>query len=90
MFDLFEREYVLPNVPKTIQAFSTNILARMVELGVVRLGAGNKVISADQKQMSYCCSLVWPLIETYWATAVFMFNLAESKTKSLALKHFLS
>lgn len=47
LFDLLEREYVLSNVPSTIEAFKSTLLAKMIELGVVAIKPDNKIIAID-------------------------------------------
>lgn len=61
----------------------------MIEFGVVRVDSNNKILAVDEKQISYCCSLVWPFVETYWSVSVYMQTLAEAKSKTLSLEKFL-
>lgn len=46
LLELLDREFVLPNVPNTFEAFK-GLLNRMVELKVVKIDENNKVHPAD-------------------------------------------
>ena len=38
---------------------------------------GKKVKVIDEKAVQFCCFLIWPVVETYWATLVYLFTLME-------------
>jgi len=53
-----------------------SILATMVQKGTFSLEDQKiKVLKKGEELMSYLCHLLWPFIETYWITSVFLFAL---------------
>lgn len=89
LFELFEREYVLPNVPKTFEEFQKNLLTRMVEYKVIKIDENGKMHVVDENQVNFYNSLIYPLVESYWSVLLNLYTLAQSKTKFMALKKFL-
>jgi hypothetical protein len=81
LYTLIGREYVLRD------SFNEgDTLDRYVETLVVKnilLREGGNLLKANEKQsiyFSFLCSLVWPLVESYWLTTLYLFNLDKLKT----------
>ncbi|EAS00429.1 male sterility protein (macronuclear) [Tetrahymena thermophila SB210] len=89
LIELFEREYVLPNVPKTLEQFSKTLLAKMIELKVLKVNESGKICIVDENQVSFYNSLIYPLVESYWSVLLNFYTLSQSKTKFMPLKKFL-
>lgn len=90
LFELLEREYVLPNVPKSLEEFKSTVIQRMVDLKVIQIADNGKALAMDENQIQFYCSLAWPIVESYWTVVVYFYSLGTMKGKSLPLKKFLS
>ncbi len=72
---LLKREYVQPELTKTFDNFK-NLLSKMVKNGVINI-VDEKVTIASDKSVNFMNSLIWPLVESYWATLTYLFTLKD-------------
>lgn len=80
LYGLLSQEYVLKD-----SLSSAETLDRYIEMLVVKnvlIRDGVLVRSNERKSIYYTflCSLVWPLVESYWLTSLYLFNLEKLKT----------
>lgn len=67
---ILSREFLQDLKPISFQ----DILDQMVRLSVLSV-QDDKVKVVDDKMVTYLCSLCWPLVESYWVTIVYIFQL---------------
>ena len=62
----------------------------LVEKNIIII-KNDKIASIDlsSKYIAFYCSFIWPLVESYWITSLYLFKLLKNK-KSLPMPTFLS
>ena len=56
----------------------------MVGYGVISVKEG-VIRVTDEPFCNFLCSLIWPIVESYWLTCVYMFTLKENKKHVVVL-----
>lgn len=81
LINLFENEFLLnKNEEETFQ--------KLVKYQVVS-EANGRVKVADDLMIGFLCSLIWPFVESYWVTVVYLFSLKSKNENDGILKNKL-
>jgi len=77
---LLRNEFVIEKEMRTYEEFEA-VLNFMMQTNTLAETADDKVVihPEGENQINYLNSLVWPFIDTYWVTFVFIFSLVPSK-----------
>lgn len=80
IINLLENEFVLMKDFKTIEDFDSVIEMMIKNRTLTETNEGLICIHPDgENHINYLNSLLWPFIDTYWVTFVFIFSLVPSK-----------
>lgn len=77
---MLENEFVLPQSLKTEKDFD-NVIDLMFKNNTLQHTSDGKIVlnSSRENYISFLNSLIWPFIDTYWVTFVFIFSLVPGK-----------
>lgn len=81
-------EFYLRHCLEDRQRFDV-VLTRLVNKGILVVQDGNVMtMVANENHFSFCCSLIWPVVESYWITCLYLFKLKQSSSP-MAMGKFL-
>jgi hypothetical protein len=72
------------SIPLLIAQMSEEVLAQMVSNGIFKLSPGGdeqlvEVAATGETHFSFLCALIWPFIDSYYASAMVLFSLQPNK-----------
>jgi len=77
---LLQNEFVLPKTLKTVDDFNEVLQSLLHNKTLSETENGDIIIHPNgENRLNYLNSLIWPFIDTYWVTFVFIFSLVPSK-----------
>jgi glycerol-3-phosphate O-acyltransferase len=80
LYKLLCKEYVLKDSLANSETLDRYVDTLAIKNVIIR--EGNSIRSNERKSIYYTflCSLIWPLVESYWLTSLYLFNLEKLKT----------
>lgn len=86
LYSLLKKEYVLRDNLANVETMERYLELLIIKNVIIRDGI--KVRSNEKKSFYYTflCSLIWPLVESYWLTSLYFFNLDKLKTSIPIMK----
>ena len=87
LFNLLQREFIYTNqIPDRIDSekVSEATLEDMLKSGILKASSGSgdelvEVASTGETHFSFLCALIWPFIDSYYASAMVLFSLQPNK-----------
>ena len=79
MSKILNNEFILERGLKTPEDFKIQ-LQSMMDKKILEVNSDNKILTVqeNEKMILLYCSLLWPLIECYWVTIVYMISMKSS------------
>ncbi|EGR30131.1 hypothetical protein IMG5_141120 [Ichthyophthirius multifiliis] len=86
LINLFDKEFVVQNIPRNQEEFKNVLLQKMVQFNVISIENNDIVKALDENQIGFYCTFVMPIIESYWSVMIYMYTLLNQKQKQQVKK----